>query len=361
MPQPKRRVLILFGGRSGEHEVSIVSATHVRQALDPERYDVALVGITREGEWRSLPVDVPLTEIDNLARAFERPRLHPGDRQLMPDGQQPVDVVIPVLHGPYGEDGTVQGLLELIGVPYVGCGVLASAVGMDKVTAKRVFRDVGIPVVPDQLVRADEFAQNPSAVVDRLERELTYPMFTKPSNLGSSVGVSKATSQAELEEALAHAAEYDHRVLVETAIDHAREIEVAVLGNDDVRVSVPGEIVPDREFYDYDAKYGNESTSEAKIPAPLDAALTRRVQQLAERAFRAIDGAGMARVDFLMNGRTNELYLNEINTIPGFTPISMYAKLWEASGLSYGQLLDELIRLALDRSKQKRALKTTRS
>lgn len=363
MLQHKRKVLLVFGGRSGEHEVSIVSASHVLQALDPEKYDVELVGITKQGEWVQVPKELPLSELDNPERQFRPRLLSPQDQAVTGDARidQRIDVVLPVLHGPFGEDGTLQGFLELAGLPYVGCGVLASAVAMDKVTAKRIFRDAGIPVVSDQLVLASQLTTHEEPkVLDRLERELSFPMFVKPANLGSSVGVSKAQDRDSLGKALQEAATFDRRILVESAVPHVREIEVAVLGNDNVRVSVPGEIVPDRDFYDYESKYGNDSTSTAKIPAELSRDLIERIQLLAEQAYRAIDGAGMARVDFLLNGETNELYLNEINTIPGFTPISMYPKLWEASGVSYGELLDELIRLALERGAEKRTLKTSR-
>ncbi len=359
----KRRVLLLFGGQSGEHEVSIVSATHVKQALDPARYEVETVGITTEGRWVSIPAGESLTSLDDPARSFQPARIGDGSGELtiVTRDRQAVDVVLPILHGPKGEDGTVQGLLELMGAPYVGCGVLASAVAMDKVTAKRVFRDAGIPVVSGQLVLPQQLVGDERATtLDRLERELTYPMFVKPSNLGSSVGVSKAADRNGLASGLDRAARYDRRTLVESAVPNAREIEVAVLGNDMVRVSVPGEIIPDREFYDYDSKYADSSTSQPVIPAELPVETATTIQGYAERAFRSIDGAGLARVDFLLNGETNEIFLNEINTIPGFTPISMYAKLWEATGVSYAALLDELIRLALERAATKQRLQTHR-
>lgn len=359
----KRRVLLLFGGQSGEHEVSVVSATHVQRALDPARYDVTAVGIAKDGAWVNLPSGAPLMSLDDPTQAFQPARIGTGSGALSVSGsdQQPVDVVLPILHGPKGEDGTVQGLLELTGIPYVGCGVLASAVAMDKITAKRVFRDAGIPVVPGELVLSSRLGTDERvAVLDRLEEAFMYPMFVKPSNLGSSVGVSKAVNREQLAAALEMAAGYDRRILVEPAVAHAREIEVAILGNDSVRVSVPGEIIPDREFYDYESKYADSSTSEPIIPARLPDQILATICEYAELAFRSIDGAGMARVDFLVNGETNEIFLNEINTIPGFTPISMYAKLWEASGMSYGQLLDELIRLAIERATDKQHLKTSR-
>jgi len=359
----KRRVVILFGGRSGEHEVSIVSASQVRQALDPETNDVALIGITKTGEWVQFPTNEPLQSLDDSSKQFRQALIGPsqtGDQQLSMEANSPIDIVIPVLHGPYGEDGTVQGLLELAGLPYVGCGVLASATAMDKAVSKRLLHDVGIPVVAGQLVLATQLTDEREAVLDRLERTLQYPMFVKPANLGSSVGVTKAADREGLTTSLAVAAGYDRRILVESAVPNAREIEVAVLGNDDVRVSVPGEIIPDREFYDYESKYGDESGSQAVIPADLAPEMIEKIQDYAERAFRAIDGAGLARVDFLLNSQTGELFVNEINTFPGFTPISMYPKLWEASGISYGELLNELIRLGQERSRQKQLLKTSR-
>lgn len=358
----KRRVLLLFGGQSGEHEVSIVSATHVQRALDPAKYAIETVGITKEGSWVTIPTGEPLVSLDDPTRTFSPALLGDGsgELQLSTADRAPIDVVLPILHGPKGEDGTVQGLLELTGLPYVGCGVLASAVAMDKVTTKHVLHDSGLPVVPGTLVLASEFEADPSGIIERIESHSAYPLFVKPVNLGSSVGVSKAHHRTELERALALARRYDRRLLVEPAVLQAREIEVAVMGNDEVRVSVPGEIVPDREFYDYDSKYADSSTSEPIIPADLPPELLATIRAYAERAFRAIDGAGMARVDFLVNGETLELFVNEINTIPGFTPISMYAKLWEASGVSYAELLDELIRLALDRAVTKRRLQTHR-
>ena len=366
----KRKALILFGGQSGEHEVSIVSATQVKQALDPARYDLALIGITKAGVWVHFPADRPLTTLDDPSQDFpiaQLPAGSTGQTDLDSAGgdrdglRLTADVVLPILHGPHGEDGTVQGLLELTGLPYVGCGVLASAVAMDKVTAKILFAAAGIPVVAGEFVTSAELSGSGRvATLERLEQALSYPMFVKPSNLGSSVGVSKAADRLALERALDVAARYDRRILVETAVEAAREIEVAVLGNEAVRVSVPGEIIPDREFYDYDSKYADSSTSQAVIPADLSPTLIQLIQCLAERAYRAIDGAGMARVDFLLNGKTGELFINEINTIPGFTPISMYPKLWEASGVSYRELLDRLIELAIERATVKRSMQKSR-
>jgi len=259
-------------------------------------------------------------------------------------------VVFPVLHGPMGEDGTVQGLMELAGMPYVGCGVLAAAVGMDKAMMKAAFAAAGLPIVPWLLARRTDWRHGPEHVAEQVEAQLRYPMFVKPANMGSSVGITKATDRATLLAGLAEAARYDRRIVIEQGIN-AREIEISVLGNDDVQASVPGEIVPSNEWYDYEAKYlGGES--EIRIPAPIPPELAQQVRDLAIRAFKAIDGAGLARVDFLLDRDTGELYLNEANTMPGFTPISMYAKMWEASGLPYSKLLDRLIELAIERHRK---------
>jgi D-alanine-D-alanine ligase len=307
MSPQKLRVGVILGGRSGEHEVSLRSA--------------------QSGETPAAPADSSLIPRHESLRS--------------------VDVVFPVLHGPYGEDGTVQGLLELAHIPYVGCGVLASALAMDKAACKAVFAAAGLPQLPFLLVQRRRWENEPEQVLADVESRLTYPLFAKPANLGSSVGVSKATQRTELARALDQAARYDRRLLVEQGID-AREIEVSVLGNDDPIASVPGEIVPQREFYDYAAKYLDPG-SELIIPAPLSPGLAEAARQMAVQAFLAIDGAGMARVDFLLERRTGQLYLSEVNTIPGFTSISMYPKLWEASGLSYPALIDRLIELALER------------
>jgi D-alanine-D-alanine ligase len=266
--------------------------------------------------------------------------------------------VFPVLHGPYGEDGTVQGLLELANVPYVGAGVLGSAVGMDKAVMKKLFAADGLPIVPSLTLLHHEWQGDRRAHTARVASELGYPVFVKPANLGSSVGISKARNEAELVDAVALALQYDRKVVVEAAVPQAREIECAVLGNDDPKASIPGEIVPSREFYDYEAKYLDEG-SKLLIPAPLSVSETAEIQRLAIRAFRAVEGAGMSRVDFLMAGDTGALYVNEVNTIPGFTTISMYPKMWEASGLSYADLLDRLITLAIERHEERQALRTS--
>jgi len=335
----KIRVGVLFGGRSGEHDVSLQSAASVINALDRAKYEIVPIGITREGQWR-----VGSGAVQLLPQVLENgdpvtPSVDPAGPKLLPlagAGSAPnsrleVDVVFPVLHGTYGEDGTVQGLLELADIPYVGAGVLASATGMDKDVMKRLFRDAGLPVVPWELVRRADWEKHPAAVRQRIERKMRYPLFVKPVNLGSSVGISKVHRRPELPAAMNLAAQYDRKILVEKGVD-AREIECSVLGNDSPQASLPGEVVPVNEFYDYEAKYIKEG-SDLIIPAPLTKRQTKRVQELAVRAFQAIDGAGMGRVDFLLDRKTGKVYVNEINTIPGFTSISMYPKLWEASGV----------------------------
>ncbi len=363
----KLRVGILFGGRSGEHEVSLTSAASVLKALDPEKYEVVPIGITREGRWLLGPAANNLLPQAPgfLPAVLEKgiavtPSADPTTAKLIPlnspspaprSGGPEVDVIFPILHGTFGEDGTVQGLLELAGIPYVGAGVLASATGMDKDIMKRLFRDGGLPVVKWLTVLREDWEKNPTEARKLIEKEIRYPLFVKPANLGSSVGISKVRAARELSAAMELAAEYDRKILVEKAVD-AREIECSVLGNDRPEASVPGEIVPVNEFYDYEAKYLKEG-SELIIPAKLSPRLTRRVQELAVGAFRAIDGAGMARVDFLLDRKSGKIFVNEINTIPGFTPISMFPKLWDASGLPYPRLIDRLIELALERHRQK--------
>lgn len=367
----KVRVGLIFGGRSGEHEVSLLSAASVAGAIDKDKYEVRLVGITPSGRW--LTTGDPLKmlqagegDLPLLDAAEEGPEgrqlvaAPPGGGALVPGTPEAdltqVDVVFPVLHGPYGEDGTIQGLLEMADIAYVGAGVLGSALGMDKVAMKDVFRARGLPVVDSVALLARDWWRRPEEAVARVEQELGYPCFVKPANLGSSVGITKAHDRAELEEGLALAAEYDRRLLVEQGIN-AREIEVSVLGNDDPEASVPGEVVPSNEFYDYAAKY-LDGTSELLIPAPLTPEQTRLARELAKQAFQALDCAGMARVDFLLCRDTGRLYLNELNTIPGFTAISMYPKLWEASGLPYPELIDRLIELAIERHEERRQLQT---
>lgn len=371
MGKRKVRVAVIFGGRSGEHEVSLASAASVMQAMDKDRYEIHPVGITRRGRWlvggdpmqalQSGVAEQPLLGTGEEARdsrgglvvVMPRGAMVPGMEEAhFPD----VDVVFPVLHGPYGEDGTLQGLLEMADIAYVGAGVLGSALGMDKVAMKDVFRARGLPVAPYVHLLARDWRARPMEWVARIEAELGYPCFVKPANLGLSVGITKAHDRSELERGMEEAAQYDRKLLVERGIN-AREIEVSVLGNDEPEASVPGEIVPSNEFYDYAAKY-LDGQSELLIPAPISPEQTRRARELAIEAFKAVDCAGMARVDFLLCRDTGELYVNEVNTIPGFTSISMYPKLWEASGLPYPQLIDRLIELAIERHEERRRLRS---
>lgn len=364
----KITVAVLFGGQSGEHEVSLVSAHAVMAGLDPERYELLPIGITKAGRWiagpgahaaliaaadhSQLPTSFSSTDLGNSPEAADVLTLARTGADNLPTPARilpPADVVFPVLHGPLGEDGTVQGLLELAGLPYVGCGVAASAVGMDKALMKAAFAAAGLPLLPWLLVRRAELAAGAEEVYARVEAALSYPVFVKPANMGSSVGVGKAKDRAGLVAAFAEAARYDRRIVVEQGIP-AREIEISVLGNEAPEASVPGEIVPSGEWYDYAAKY-IDGASQTLIPAPINAALSEKVLELALRAFLAIDGAGLARVDFLLDKETGALWLNEVNTMPGFTPISMYAKLWVASGLAYSALLDRLIELAIERKR----------
>ncbi len=344
----KLRVGILFGGKSGEHEVSLRSAASVAAALDKSKYDVIPIGITKEGHWLSSGESRKLLPQAGEAVSQETAL----ELSCDPTAAQPVDVVFPVLHGTYGEDGTVQGLLEMAGLPYVGSGVLGSAAGMDKDVMKRLFRDNGLPVVEWILVLRSELQANSAAVREKSERAFGYPVFVKPANLGSSVGVSKARDAEELDAALELAASFDRRIIVERSVD-ARELECAVLGNDNPIASVPGEVVPAGDFYDYEAKYIRDD-ARLLIPAPLAPEESAKVRDLACRAFLAIDGAGMARVDCFLERSSGKIWLNEINTIPGFTSISMYPKLWEATGIPYSELLDRLIALALERHEEKR-------
>lgn len=361
----KLRVGVLFGGKSGEHEVSLRSARSIVDGLDPERYDVTLLAIDKQGRWLFGPNAAHL-----LAAPAGQPSAVAGSQQLAPaaangslvprgESLANLDVIFPVLHGPLGEDGTVQGLLELAGIPYVGCGVAASAVGMDKALSKAVFAAHGLPQALWLALKRQRWQAEPAAALDAIEAHLPYPVFVKPANLGSSVGISKARDRAALRQALDEAARYDRKLVVEQGVD-AREIEVSVLGNDEPLASLPGEVRPRREFYDYAAKYITDD-SELLIPAPLTAEQTAEVQRLAVAAFLAIDGAGLARVDFLLDRQTGQLFLNEVNTLPGFTSISMYPKLWEASGLAFPQLLDRLIELALERHADKSRNETSYS
>ena len=381
------RVGVVYGGRSSEHEVSLASAAAVIAHLDPARYEPVPIHIGRDGRWSladAPPAPRPVAETIASARAardaapgadrrdallLAQPSaaplltLRPGVEQAAGGVRAEValhalDVIFPIVHGPYGEDGTLQGLLELANVPYVGAGVLGSAVAMDKAVAKTLFAAAGLPIVRHLVVPARRWDTDAAAVLDDVAGRLAWPLFVKPANLGSSVGVSKAGTRPELRRAIGRAREFDRKIVVEEAVPDAREIECAVLGNDAPEVSVAGEILPAGEFYDYESKYVDDRSTYV-IPADLPAGQARDVRALAGEAFRALDGAGLARVDFLVARGTGSLYLNEVNTIPGFTTISMYAKLWEASGLGYPRLLERLVELALARHAAKQRLRTS--
>lgn len=380
------RVGVLYGGRSGEHEVSLASAAAVFANLDRQRYEPVAVRIEKDGRWVLAdrpPSAASAAEVIEQTRS-EVARVRGGREVFLPPrpGEETIvlvdrrsaradeaesaaaltglrlDVIFPVLHGPYGEDGTIQGLLELANVAYVGCGVLASSVGMDKAVMKLLFRARGLPVCDWQVIRRRDWRTAPRSAGTAIDQALAYPLFVKPANMGSSVGISKVHEPAELGAALDQAFEFDRKVIVETAVADAREIECGVLGNEAPEASVPGEIVPSREFYDYQAKY-IDGHSRLEIPALLDEDQAREVKELALGAFEAIDGAGLARVDFLLSRATGRLFVNEINTLPGFTTISMYSKLWAASGVPYAALVDRLIALAIERHTEKQELKTT--
>ena len=354
------RVGVIFGGRSVEHEISLVSARAVMDALDPARYEVVPIGIGKSGRWvtsgvhAALPADPSVKGLVALRNGSRSPaaRRRPGSSR-----GPALDVIFPVVHGTGGEDGALQGLLDLADIPYVGAGVLGSALGMDKALMKTVFRQCGLPIVDYRVVLRRDLECEPERTLRALEEAFRYPCFVKPSNGGSSVGVTKAKEREELLRGLRLAARYDRKIIVERGID-AREIECSVLGNDDPEASVPGEIIPVNEFYDYRAKYLDPG-SRLEIPARLAPGQERIVRDIAVRAFRALDLAGMARVDFFLDRQTEAIFLNEVNTIPGFTPISMYPKLWEASGLPFPRLVDRLIELALERHEQRAVLVTS--
>ncbi len=351
----KLRVGVLFGGRSGEHEVSLASAASIIRGLDPQKYEAVPIGITKEGHWLTGTSAQKL--LPEIMRAGQRVVLSadPTAHALMTlDGssqREHLDVIFPVIHGTFGEDGTMQGLLELAGLPFVGAGVLGSAIGMDKDVAKRLMQVAGIPVVPWIAVQRADWERQPKDIRRAVEKKFKYPVFVKPATLGSSVGMTKVHSRAELGPALDLASEFAMKILVERAVS-AREIEVSVLGNHDPQASIPGEIVPHREFYDYAAKYLEEGT-QLLIPAKLKKPEIKKVQALAVVAFRALELSGMARVDFFIEKRGGKIFLNEVNTIPGFTSISMYPKLWEANGIPFRELLSKLIDLALEQHREK--------
>jgi D-alanine-D-alanine ligase len=391
----KLRVGVLFGGRSGEHEISLLSAASVLKAIDPEKYEVVPVGITKEGRWltsahaekllrgESLPEEsgrhlragdpqaTPSAAVLARGEAVIVPPI-PGSSSMVPfqsnmsppDHGINVDVIFPILHGTFGEDGTIQGLLELADIPYVGSGVLGSAAGMDKDVMKRLFIATGLPIVKHVTILRSHWGDNPRKVTRVVESKLKYPVFVKPANLGSSVGISKARNRKELGAAIEVAAGYDRKIVIEQGVGgkkrKARELECSVLGNDEPQASIAGEIVPSAEFYDYNAKYLDEG-SQLVIPAKLTRKQMKEVQDMAIRAFQAVDCSGLARVDFLMEPGNGKIYLNEINTMPGFTTISMYPKLWAASGLEYSKLIDRLIQLAVERHAEKKKNRYSRT
>ena len=356
MTEKKLHVAVLFGGRSGEHEVSLMSARSVLSVLDPAKYEVTQVGITHEGTWltgNDVLDKFEHNQTDGLIPVLVSP--DPSERGLyIMEGisglkkWSDIDVYIPVLHGTFGEDGTIQGLFELQDVAYVGAGVVGSSVGMDKGVFKDVMIANHIPVVDMMVVLRAEIENDMVSVIDRAETVSEYPLFTKPANLGSSVGVTKCSNRSDLQEGLMEAALFDRRILIQKGVQNAREIEVSVLGNDEPIASLCGEVLPSREFYSYESKYV-DGTSGLLIPAPLPDEISACIREYAVRAYKAIDCAGMARVDFFVEKDTNKIYLNELNSLPGFTKISMYPKLWEASGLPYNKLVDRLIELAMER------------
>ena len=358
----KLRVGVIFGGRSGEHEVSLRSAESVINALDKTKYEVLPIAITPNGKWLAsseatnlLPSSV-IETADQSVAILGDPTLR-GLARTSRKGEQvrdQLDVIIPILHGTYGEDGTIQGLFEMADIPYVGCGVLASACGMDKVFMKRLFHEAGLPIVEYTHFLRTQWEKDVATIEAQVIAELGFPVFVKPANLGSSVGISKADDPNELHAAIAFAAKFDRKIIIERGVN-AREIEVSVLGNDEPIASLPGEIATTEhaEFYDYKAKYIDPNGAKLMIPAPLNDEQIAEIQTLAIRAFQAIDGSGLARADFFLERGTNQWYVNELNTLPGFTSISMYPKMWEASGLSYAQLLDRLIELAFERHREK--------
>ncbi len=369
---------ILFGGQSCEHEVSVTSAKSIQKAIDREKYHVHLIGIDKSGGWhlgndvealtssgsvtrlrqvQGRPDSAVSLELHNSGNLVSR-RTDSTTQPHAPARPPMLDVVFPVLHGPFGEDGIMQGVLETAGMPYVGCGVAASALAMDKALAKMVFAANGIPQAPYLIAGSAEWQRDQNRIVTLSEQKLEYPMFVKPANMGSSVGISKAGGRQELIEAASLAFQFDNKVVIEQSMENCREIECSVLGNENPQASIPGEIIPGAEFYDYHTKYIDDK-SQLVIPATLDEETIRRVQSLSVRTFKAIDGRGLARVDFFVDRDSNAVILNEINTMPGFTPISMYPKLWAASGIAYEDLVDRLVELAIAHFESKQSLKRT--
>lgn len=353
----KLNVALIFGGKSGEHEVSLLSSASIYKHINKDKYNVLTIGITKDGKWmyyEGNEENIKSGEWVNLANKNVEINLVPsGNKEigvLFEDGRvEKIDVLFPVLHGPYGEDGTIQGLFEISQIPYVGCGVLASSVGMDKLICKKVFTEIGLPQVNYTDTNRWSFNKDEEGQLDKIEGQLNYPIFVKPANLGSSVGISKTNNREELLEGINEALQYDSRIVLEQGIN-AREIEVAVLGNDQVEASIAGEIKPAKDFYDYEDKYIN-GASTYEIPASISEEDMENIRKMAIEAFKGIDGKGLSRVDFFIDKNSGEIFINEINTLPGFTNISMYPKMWEATGLEYHNLIDELIKLAIDSKK----------
>lgn len=349
----KKKLGLLYGGQSAEHEVSLATAKAVTQALDYAQYEIIPLFITRKGEWiKGAELTEPAQSIEQL-QLEGKDQAHDISSFLVEQQAKPFDVIFPLLHGTYGEDGTVQGLLEVLNIPYVGCGVLASSAGMDKVVMKQLFEIAGLKQVAYSYFIRKEWQKNQQALIEEMEENSTYPMFVKPANLGSSVGVSKASNQAELVEAIQIAFKYDRKVIVETGVV-GREIEMAVLGNDEPKVSVAGEIKPLTDFYDYDSKYKDDNT-QLLIPAPISDVVAKEMTDMAIRAFKVLDGSGLVRADFFVTA-DDEVLINEVNTLPGFTPVSMYPILWKNTGLPYPELIEELIQLAIERYEEKQQL-----
>jgi D-alanine-D-alanine ligase len=357
----KIRLGIIFGGKSGEHEVSLTSAASVISALNPQEFEITAIGITKVGklagvsEMRAM-LSPELVSRVHLSPAIEaqshtRMRITSGNVKDSHPLREAPQIIFPLLHGPYGEDGTIQGLLEIAGIPYIGCGVLASSIGMDKDVMKRLFMQAGIPTTPFRTVFTRDLQKDMESIKACVSREFGYPMFCKPANLGSSVGIRKIHTEAEFEEAIRYSSRFDRKILIEKGID-GRELECAILGNDDSRASVVGEVISAHEFYDYDAKYVNPD-SRLEIPAHIDDKKAEEIRDLALRSFKAIDGSGLARVDCFLDRSTGKVFVNEINTMPGFTPISMYAKLWAACGISFEELIRQLVRLGEEMFREK--------
>jgi D-alanine-D-alanine ligase len=371
----KLRVGVIFGGRSGEHEVAIRSAKTVIEQIDPDKYDVVPIAITHEGRWMS-PAESVKQFPDQTQRAFLETSGEPSNSEIALSGEtsrggltvlngeggtMPLDVIFPVLHGTFGEDGTVQGLLEMADIPYVGCGVLASACGMDKAVMKILFRDAGLPICKHLWFLRSEFERDPAAVVALVSKKLGFPCFVKPANLGSSVGVSRAENESELRDAVTLAAQFDRKIIVEESLD-MREIECAVMGNDEPTASLPGEYLirdQSKAFLDYTEKYSGTGNNEFVVPAPVSAELAKKIQQMAVTAFKAVDGSGLARVDFFLRNDNGELLVNEINTMPGLTDASGFPKMWAGGGKPFPEVIDQLIQLAIERHKDKSRNKTS--